>query len=292
MEPQPEICVFFIALKSQVSEIVQETVYIDPSLENEGFIHFCSYHQVKAVVGTFYPGVGDLQVLIVDVSLLDAELRYEAPVGDAIGDISKDALFPHLYGPLNVDAIIDVVEFERFVQQPVHPDTVSLLRHYRFERLPVEGTLFKSTWRSMQETAERGPSGTAMVGLYANVPESISCFHKLDYDEVWHVYGGDSFTLYLLYPDGKTEEILMGSNPIDKQHVQYVIPAGVWQAGCLNEGGRYALFGCTMAPGFTGTCFEAGLAADLTKLYPTKAKVIEKLSINGHHKTMPKGFAT
>jgi predicted cupin superfamily sugar epimerase len=83
----------------------------------------------------------------------------------------------------------------------------------------------------------------------------------------------------------------MGSNIAEGEQIQYVIPAGVWQAGCLNEGGRYALFGCTMAPGFTGTCFEAGLADELIKQYPNKTDIIKKLSVNKHETTMPQGFA-
>ncbi|WP_019616382.1 cupin domain-containing protein [Psychromonas ossibalaenae] len=291
MKQSAETCIFYIALESQLAGILQETSYSDPSLSAEGFIHFCSSSQVDAVVEAFYPNQQDLKLLVVDVSLLRSELLFEAPSGSLPDDFPKQQLFPHLYGPLNIDAVIDVVDLKCFNHKPVHPDTAAVLRHYRFTRLPVEGTLFKSTWRGAPTSVEQGPSGTAMIGLYANEPESLSCFHKLDYDEIWHVYGGDPFTLYLFYADGRTEEITMGLDIMQGQHVQYVIPAGVWQAGCLNEGGRYALFGCTMAPGFTGSCFEAGLACELLEQYPDKAAVINKMSVNGGHKTMPKGFA-
>ena len=292
MKHPAEACVFFIATSNQIPQLLQEPLYSAPSLDEDGFIHLCSYHQVNDVVATFYPNTTELKLLIIDVSLLQAELRFEYPVGNIPTDGLNNQLFPHLYGPLNIDSVIDVIDLNRFNQKAVHPDTAAMLRHFRFDRLPVEGTLFKSTWRSGQQTVSGGPSGTAMIGLYANEPESLSCFHKLDYDEVWHVYGGDPFTLYLLYPNGSTEEVLMGLNPVEGQRVQYVVPAGVWQAGCLNEGGRYALFGCTMAPGFTGACFEAGLAPDLIEQYPDKTDIIKKLSVNGHQKHMPKGFAS
>jgi len=83
----------------------------------------------------------------------------------------------------------------------------------------------------------------------------------------------------------------MGPNPLAGDKVQFVVPAGVWPAGCLNQGGRYALCGCTIATGLTGTCFEAGTADELTALYPKKAEIINKLSVNGHQKMMPQGFA-
>lgn len=293
-----DTCVFCIASPILVAEILQQTEYEHPSVKAEGFMHLCCSHQVSEVVDRFYPGVTDLKLLVIDISLLKSELVYEGADGDfsncddSASNFFNTESFPHLYGALNTNAIIDVVDVSRFNQKPIHPDTVAMLRHYRFERLPVEGTLFKSTWRSNQENSNGEPAGTAMIGLYANEPESLSCFHKLDFDEVWHAYNGDPFTLYLLYPDGKTEEVLMGTNPTAGEHVQYVIPAGVWQAGCLNDGGRYALFGCTMAPGFTGTCFEAGLEDELMRQYPSRAEIITKLSVNGHETNMPEGFAS
>jgi len=283
-----ETSVFLVATKEQASEIVQLSHYSAESLGSEGFIHLCKAHQVGFVLDTFYKDIKNIKLLIIDVSLLEADLRFEAPVPN----ITDDQSFPHLYGPLNTNAIVDIVDAERFNQQKIHPDTLAMLRHYRFERLPVEGTLYKSTWRSESNNSNGGPVGTAMIGMYANEPESVSCFHKLDFEEVWHFYGGDAFTLYLLYPDGSFEEVVMGPNLINGQHIQYVIPAGVWQAGCLNSGGRYALFGCTMAPGFTGSCFEAGVADELIAAYPSKAEVIRKLSVNGHEKMMPEGFAS
>lgn len=173
----------------------------------------------------------------------------------------------------------------------IHPDTQAILDHYQFQRLPVEGTFFKNTYCSEQKTPDGQPSGTAMIGLYSERPLSISCFHRLIYDEVWHVYGGDPFLIVLLHTDGSSEEILMGCDPLQGQNVQYVIPAHTWQAGYLVPGGRYALFGCTMAPGFSGSCFEAGIAEELIKQYPERKEDIMRLSINGKTSKMPEGFS-
>jgi uncharacterized protein len=57
-------------------------------------------------------------------------------------------------------------------------------------------------------------------------------------------------------------------------------------------GGRYSLFGCTMAPGFTSKDFEAGVANELLKKYPDRAEDIERLCVKGHELVMPEGFAT
>jgi predicted cupin superfamily sugar epimerase len=174
----------------------------------------------------------------------------------------------------------------------MHPDTKAMIEHYKLEPLPVEGTLFTSTYRSKLEMPDGMPVGTAMIGLYSDSPFSVSCFHRLIHDEIWHVYGGDPFKLILLHPDGLSEEILMGTNPLEGQHVQYVVPANSWQAGYMLSGGRYSLFGCTMSPGFTSNGFEAGIAADLIAQYPTREADIVRLSVNGHQTRMPEGFAS
>ena len=159
--------------------------------------------------------------------------------------------------------------------------------------LPVEGTYFVSTYRSSAEVADGGPIGTAMIGLYSADPWSGSLFHRLTFDETWHFYGGDPLRLVLLHPDGRDEEIVLGSDVLGGQRVQHVVPAGTWQAGELVAGGAWALFGCTMAPGFTGTCFEGGRAADLLASHSARADDILRLAVPDDHATaMPDGFAT
>jgi len=159
--------------------------------------------------------------------------------------------------------------------------------------LPVEGTYVARTYRSSAETPAGGPAGTAIVGLYCDDPPSRSLFHRLDFDEVWHFYGGDPIRLVLLYPGGGDEEVILGSDVLAGQHVQHVIPAGVWQAGELVPGGEWSLFGCTMAPGFTGTCFEGGTVGSLLASHPGREADIRRLGVpDDHDTTMPAGYAT
>ena len=167
----------------------------------------------------------------------------------------------------------------------------TLIDHFQFDQLPVEGTFYKSTYRSVREFGDGSPMGTGIIALFCEEPLSVSRFHRLTHDEIWHFYGGDPLVLYLLYDDGSSAEIIMGNDPLQGHHVQYVVPANVWQAGCIKEGGCYSLYGCTMAPGFTGTCFEGAIAETLIVQYPDRANVIKKLSVNGHETHMPEGYA-
>lgn len=167
----------------------------------------------------------------------------------------------------------------------------ALIEHFHFSTLPAEGTLFASTWRSTQEFADGSPVGTAMIGMYCSDPLSQSFFHRLPVDETWHFYGGDAMRLVLLAPDGGSRDVIMGSNPLKKENVQFVVSAGVWQAGQLVEGGRYALFGCTLAPGFTGSMYEGGEREELLANYPDRRRDILLLTAENAEKRMPEGFA-
>jgi uncharacterized protein (DUF952 family) len=71
----------------------------DRTLEEEGFIH-CSYqHQVAHVVATYFGDVHDLLVLVIEPQRVTAEIRAESAGGEE--------RFPHIYGPLNLDAVIE-----------------------------------------------------------------------------------------------------------------------------------------------------------------------------------------
>lgn len=73
----------------------------DRTLTEEGFIH-CSYtDQVEATLARFYGDLDEVVVLTLDPERLDADVVDE-PTADG-------TLFPHVYGPLTVGAVIEVV---------------------------------------------------------------------------------------------------------------------------------------------------------------------------------------
>jgi uncharacterized protein len=160
----------------------------------------------------------------------------------------------------------------------VHATAAALVERFAMERLPVEGTWFRQTWRGPQRPDGR-PEGTAIVGLYCNDPPSRSLFHRLNAAEVWHFYDGDPIRLVLLHPDGTTEEVVLGGEAAVGCRVQHVVPAGSWQAGELVPGGEWALFGCTMAPGFSEAAFEGGAVGALLGRYPEREEDIRRLGI-------------
>jgi predicted cupin superfamily sugar epimerase len=175
----------------------------------------------------------------------------------------------------------------------MEPVIARLIEHYDLRPLPVEGTLFTGTYRSLDDTPDGRPAGTAMIGMYSHDPPSMSMFHRLPTDEVWHFYGGDPIRLILLHPDGTSDDLWLGTDIDAGQRVQFVIPAGTWQAGELGPDGVYGLFGCTMAPGFTSAGFEAGSRRALLASHPDRRADIARLGVpDGEPATMPEGFAT
>ena len=160
----------------------------------------------------------------------------------------------------------------------MNPVVQALIDRYGLTPLPVEGTLFAQTHRSAEELAPGQPVGTVMIGLYCEKPHSLSLFHRLTLDEVWHFYGGDPMRLILLRPDGTSEDVILGPDPLAGHRVQYAVPAGVWQAGHLVEGGRDSLYGCTMAPGWFPGCFEGGTREVLLKSHPGRIHDIDRLA--------------
>ncbi|MET7479224.1 DUF952 domain-containing protein [Streptomyces sp. NPDC005648] len=71
------------------------------TLQEEGFIHCSTRAQLPATARRFFDGVDDLVVLVIDPARLDVPLKYESnkPGGEE---------FPHVYGPIPVDAVVDV----------------------------------------------------------------------------------------------------------------------------------------------------------------------------------------
>jgi predicted cupin superfamily sugar epimerase len=72
--------------------------------------------------------------------------------------------------------------------------------------------------------------------------------------------------------------VILGQNVAAGEQVQFVVPAGVWQGSRIVGGGKYALLGTTMSPGFDPSDYEPGDRADLVARYPQHAASIQALT--------------
>ena len=74
------------------------------SLETEGFIHCSHPEQVVATANRFFRGQRGLVLLAIAPSLVHAEIKEE--------EVPLHGCFPHIYGELNLDAVVWVIGFE------------------------------------------------------------------------------------------------------------------------------------------------------------------------------------
>ncbi len=79
--------------------------YRAESLDLQGFIHCSTVEQVAGVANTRFEGATGLVLLVIDPQRLAAELRYEDSYDTGME-------FPHIYGLLNLDAVVNVVDYE------------------------------------------------------------------------------------------------------------------------------------------------------------------------------------
>jgi hypothetical protein len=91
-------------------------------------------------------------------------------------------------------------------------------------------------------------------------------------------YLGDPVEMLQLNPDGSGEVIIMGQDITAGMKLQHVVPGGWWQGARLKPGGRFALLGTTMSPGFEYEDYESG-GRELAQQWPKFAEMIAALSV-------------
>jgi len=101
--------IYHIALAGDWEQAVEDGQYSISTrgltLGEVGFIHSSTAAQVAAVANAYYKGAADLLLLVIDTDRVGAEIRWEDVPG-------SEAPYPHIYGPLNVDAVIQTRPFE------------------------------------------------------------------------------------------------------------------------------------------------------------------------------------
>lgn len=93
--------IYHICLPKELIERSVNGFYHHPSLESEGFIHCSTFSQLNDTIERFFSDDEKIIILQIDVNQLVPELKFErAP--------SLNELFPHVFGPINIDAIMHV----------------------------------------------------------------------------------------------------------------------------------------------------------------------------------------
>ena len=158
--------------------------------------------------------------------------------------------------------------------------STEIIERLQLEPLPLEGGYYRRNYETSQ-TIDLGkgytqPLGTGIYFLLTS--ESFSALHWLIEDEVYHFYLGDPVELFELSSEVGLKRTVLGQGLANEQNVQYPVFKNSWHGSRLIEGGRWALLGTTMAPGFTWEDFKLGNRKELISEYPEFQKIIEELT--------------
>lgn len=94
--------IFHIVEKRIWKERENSGEYTPESLEHEGFIHCSTGHQINDTANRIFEGRRHLLLIIIDATRVIADVKYEE-------DPDRGEAYPHIYGPLNTDAILDKI---------------------------------------------------------------------------------------------------------------------------------------------------------------------------------------
>ena len=93
--------IYHVTTASDWEAAQQKGYYEHPSLVGEGFIHCSQDHQVAGVLERYFAGQTGLLKLVIDTDKLTSKFVFDWSPSTA-------DTFPHVYGPINIDAVIDV----------------------------------------------------------------------------------------------------------------------------------------------------------------------------------------
>ena len=97
--------IYHVVTTADWASAENKPTYEAGSLQTEGFIHASERGQIAGVLERYYKDLHDLLLLHIDPARLTSELRYEVA--------TNNELFPHIYGPINREAVVDVEKIDR-----------------------------------------------------------------------------------------------------------------------------------------------------------------------------------
>ncbi|TCZ68398.1 DUF952 domain-containing protein [Flaviaesturariibacter aridisoli] len=98
--------IYHVTTRAEWEQAQQQGFYEAASLPVEGFIHASAdERQVQGVLQRYFAGQSGLVKLTIDTSKLTHELKWE--LAPSVGEE-----FPHIYGPLNVEAVVSVEQLD------------------------------------------------------------------------------------------------------------------------------------------------------------------------------------
>jgi uncharacterized protein (DUF952 family) len=138
MKRQPDIAstIYHLVTESDFNILTNGPQYIPALFEQDGFIHCTAEPDtLLAVANDYFRQVAEpVLVLVIDLPQITAMVKFEPPApipGGGSSHIQEELLFPHIYGPLNLDAVTGVGRLRQTNGQFAWPDVFVSLAAYK-----------------------------------------------------------------------------------------------------------------------------------------------------------------
>lgn len=98
--------IYHILSRAAWQQVQAAGQYSADSLSSEGFIHASTREQVADTANRYYHGQTGLALLVIETDRVQPEVRF-----DPVQLHGQQTTFPHIYGPLNINAVVEVLDF-------------------------------------------------------------------------------------------------------------------------------------------------------------------------------------
>jgi uncharacterized protein (DUF952 family) len=129
--------IYHIVTLDDLKTQTKDNLYRPSNFENDGFIHCTAEKSTSLLVlEDYFVEISKNNVILmleIDITKLKSEVKYESPApiqGAGTSHIKDRVLFPHIYGSLNIDAVICVGKVERAENKFVWPLTFESIKKY------------------------------------------------------------------------------------------------------------------------------------------------------------------
>ena len=155
-------------------------------------------------------------------------------------------------------------------------DTKQLIVGLNLKKHP-EGGWFSRVYSAPKrlQDVDRAISGSIYFLLDR---EEVSHFHQIDCDEIWYYHEGCGLKVYLIYPDGRLQEEVLGIDFTKGEKPMVIIPKGAIFAAENIKRDEFTLISCVTTPQFTFDGFKLFTQDELLKKYPEYRSIIEKMA--------------
>jgi uncharacterized protein len=149
-----------------------------------------------------------------------------------------------------------------------------LIKVLKLSVLPKESGYLGLIGESAQKVDINGKSLAVQSQVYYMLTRDrpVNYLHWLAPDDTHVLIEGGPVDYFIFHPDGRAEELTLGTDVAAGQRPLIAVPGGCWKALRLHDGARYALMANALSPAFTPDRVRIGAGADWVKKYSGAAR--------------------